>query len=173
MEEWRQVKGYEGLYEVSSLGRVKSTHRSKHIILSAANDNGYLKIVLQKSKTRKTTRVHRIVAENFIANPKNKPEVNHINGNKLDNSVDNLEWCTRDENARHAAENGLYGSRELTPEHKDKLIEVNSKKVVCVCSGTIYSSATEAAKANGIKKSTLIHYLIGSRKNKTTLEYLK
>jgi hypothetical protein len=171
MEIFKDVKGYEGLYKACSNGDVISLHRKVPFILSAAEDKGYLKIVLCKDKNRRTIRVHRVIAETFIHNPENKPEVNHINGNKLDNSINNLEWCTRLENARHALNNGLYGKIVMTDKHKTILKEKNSKTVVCTFTGTEWSSASEAADYFGIAKSTMIHYLLGTRKNKTNLIY--
>lgn len=111
-EIWKDVVGYEGLYQVSSLGRIKSmpnTKRSSELIL-VGNDYrfGYLRVTLYKiGHKRRMFRVHRMVADAFIQNPQNKPFVNHKNGIKTDNRVDNLEWCTHKENITHAYDNGF------------------------------------------------------------------
>lgn len=107
-EIWRDVVGYEGLYQVSNAGRVKSFHgKSERILVGGVCREGYVKVLLRKNKSRKLVSVHRLVAMAFIPNPDNKPEVNHINGNKIDNRVENLEWKTRAENAKHAYDIGL------------------------------------------------------------------
>lgn len=110
MEEWKDVKGYEGLYEVSNFGRVRGKERftnnrinKKRIMFGALHPDGYHIVNLQS----KTYRVHCLVAEAFIPNPNNKPHVNHINGDKLDNAIANLEWVTDLENSRHAIAIGL------------------------------------------------------------------
>jgi hypothetical protein len=97
MEFWKEIKGYEGLYEVSSEGRVKSLGR-KPGIMRPGLSNGYLKVGLTKDGIRSRFRVHRLVAEAFIPNPDNKPEVDHINGDRKDNRVENLRWMTHQEN---------------------------------------------------------------------------
>ena len=119
MEEvWKDSPGYEGMYQVSNLGQVRSygrycNNRYNKVwrpgrILSAGKDNkGYLTVVLCLNDTRHTVKVHRLVAELFIDNPENKDQVNHINGNKQENCVANLEWCTQSENMMHAWQIGL------------------------------------------------------------------
>ena len=109
-EEWRPIEGYEGLYEVSSYGRVRSLDRyvktcyeayklHKGKILSPAKDkNGYLKVNLCCNGKHNTIRVHKLVAQAFIPNPDNLPEVNHKDEVKTNNNVDNLEWCDRSYN---------------------------------------------------------------------------
>lgn len=107
-EEWRPIKGYEGLYEVSNMGRVKSLHFDKEIIRKQVErTNGYMEVNLSKDGTTNVKVVHRLVAIAFIKNPNNYECVNHKDGNKKNNTVDNLEWCTAKENTHHAIKTGL------------------------------------------------------------------
>ena len=112
-EVWRDVKGYEGLYQVSNMGRVKSLGRKdrfgrvikERILEPAVTHNGYLRVGLHVDGKRKMLRVHRLVCEAFHENPDNKSEVNHVNENKTDNRACNLEWSTRTENCNHGSRN--------------------------------------------------------------------
>lgn len=124
-EIWKDVKGYEGLYQVSSFGRVKHLEsfqknnanlnilnrrleRILKLVLVARKDGKpYFYLTLTKKGKQKMFSVHRLVAIVFIPNPQNKKQVNHIDGNKLNNYVKNLEWATHDENAYHAGVTGL------------------------------------------------------------------
>ena len=105
-EVWKDVVGYEGLYQVSSLGRVKNV-RTDRIMKACEDKNGYLIIRLSLKGKSKAQKVHRLVCLTFLPNPENKPEVNHTNGIKSDNSLLNLEWATRSENNKHAYDTGL------------------------------------------------------------------
>jgi len=121
-EVWKDITGYEGLYQVSTIGRVKSFNGlwvEEKILAPGANQpRGYLYVNLCKDGKRKNFYVHRLVAQTFISNSQNKLEVNHINGNKLDNRVENLEWATSSENHRHAYAMGLMKSGEEHPNSK-------------------------------------------------------
>lgn len=106
-EIWKDIKGYEGLYQVSSWGNVKG---KKGILKPYITEKGYLKVGLFKDGKNHKKRVNRLVAEAFIPNPLNLPQVNHKDGNKKNNSVSNLEYCTNSENRNHAENmrNGVY-----------------------------------------------------------------
>lgn len=105
-EVWKKIPGYEGIYDVSNLGRVKSLRCNKIMSLSKSS-TGYLHIQLYKDKKYKTHTIHSLVANAFIPNIYNKPEINHIDGNKENNNVSNLEWSTKSENQIHAIKLGL------------------------------------------------------------------
>ncbi len=137
-EIWKDVVGYEGLYQASNLGNIRSltrftkdkrydvkkTLKGKLLKLTKRED-GYLIITFRKNKTAKKFRVHRLICETFIENIENKPCVNHINGNKTDNSIKNLEWCTYKENMIHAFETGLSPSGE-----KHYISKLNNEQVL-------------------------------------------
>ena len=132
-EIWKDVKGYEGLYQVSNLGNVRSLNhhvmnngimqlRKGKILKPNINSWGYLGILLYKDGKSKRFQVHRLVAIAFIKNHLNKKEVNHIDGNKLNNNASNLEWCTRSENMKHSFLLGLE-----KPPMKGRCGKLNSK----------------------------------------------
>jgi hypothetical protein len=106
MIKWKPVIGYEDYYEISNDGQVKSL--LNNIILKGSKSR-YHRVQLCKDGVRKAFNTHRLVAIHFIDNPENKPHVNHKNGDKLDNRVDNIEWCTQAENIKHAFDTGLRG----------------------------------------------------------------
>lgn len=114
MEIWKDIKNFEGYYQISNYGKVRSLDRFDGVrnrkgqnIKPALKNNGYLQVGLRKHRKRKYVSVHRLVAEHFINNPENKSQVNHIDGNKQNNCVSNLEWSTPGENLEHARRNGL------------------------------------------------------------------
>lgn len=118
MEVWKRVKGYSNLYEVSNLGnvRMRETKVCKSFWI---NKDGYKMVSMRESGKSKERLVHRIVADTFIENANNKPQVNHIDCNKLNNTVKNLEWVTGDENIRHAIQSGKMPHRSVIGVSKD------------------------------------------------------
>lgn len=117
-EEWRDVAGYEGLYQVSNMGRVKSFHHGKVVVFSPkCYRNRYPEVYLSNNGRDERVLAHRLVAQTFIPNPEGKEQVNHKNGVKSDNRIENLEWVTGSENMRHAYRTGLAKPcRRLTAE---------------------------------------------------------
>lgn len=104
MEQYKDIKGYEGKYQITSWGRVFDVDKQRFRTLETHN-KGYLRVDLfDKNGKRKHHKVHRLVAEAFIPNPDNKPQVNHIDGNNQNNSITNLEWVTDAENKEHQRE---------------------------------------------------------------------
>lgn len=151
-EIWKAIKGYEGLYEVSNIGRVKSlsrkvngprqgvkwTLREKLLKTTVKKSGRYIQISLY-NLGRKRKLVHCLVAEAFIPNPENKPEVNHKSGDKSDNRIENLEWVTRQENLDHASECGL----------RSKINDY--RKVVNTNTGKVFINAKAAYAEYGVK----------------------
>ena len=162
-EEWRPVNGFESKYEVSNYGRVRSIdHEVKSLggyrtvkgrILKQRVEHGYCRVQLSISKHEHPHKqVHRLVAEAFVPNPDNKPEVNHIDGCKTNNCAENLEWATSSENSVHAIENGLQ--RPKTDEELQKMWDASSKPVIRD-DGEWYASASKAAEAIGAERSSV------------------
>lgn len=106
-EIWKDIKGFEGIYQISTNGRVRSFKETQggRILSNKNSKGGYLSIVLKRKGLVISTRIHRLVAEAFIPNPDNKPQVNHKDSNRQNNYVENLEWVTATENMKHAAKN--------------------------------------------------------------------
>lgn len=112
-EIWKDIDGFEDLYQISNMGRIKAKssyvlcyngkqfYKHERIIKTCVINTGYERVLLHKDKMTSSALVHRLVAEHFIPNPNNEPQVNHKNENKLDNRVDNLEWCSRIYNANY------------------------------------------------------------------------
>ena len=127
---WLAIKNYEGLYEVSNTGLVRSIARDKTLALNPRKDTKYLVVSLWKNNKGKNFYVHRLVCEAFIPNPNELPEVNHIDGNRQNNHTNNLEWVDRQGNIKHAIETGLrtYTSRLTNKEFLELLKQVINGK---------------------------------------------
>lgn len=164
IEEYRDVIGFEGLYQVSNYGNIKrlgNNKQKKERPLKLYDRNGYLFVRLYKNGKAKNCLVHRLVAQAFIPNSDKKPEVNHINGIKNDNNVNNLEWSTRSENEQHAYDSGLC---EVSRKAK-------SKPVLCITTGEIYESINEAARQTGASPANIWNCCKGKRKTAKGLEW--
>lgn len=108
MEIWKDIEGFEGMYQISNKGRVKSLKRSSELIMANVNTTfGYLRVKLLKNKKEYPFTIHRLVGLAFLPIIEGKTEINHIDGNKKNNNLSNLEWCNRSENMRHADKTGL------------------------------------------------------------------
>lgn len=110
MEAWKAIEGTLGLLEVSSEGRIRSNMRDGRILKQQTDNKGYRRVSVTIRRVRRRYKVHRAVASAFLPNPNDLPQVNHINGDKGDNRVCNLEWIRNDDNAHHAIKNGLWGN---------------------------------------------------------------
>jgi hypothetical protein len=133
MEVWKEVKDYEGLYEVSNLGRVKRLSKwtkvgnvakrfdKEKILKQGLHHKGYFHVILSKNGKSKTITTHRLVLSNFVENIENKHSINHINGIKTDNRLENLEWCTISENSIHSYKMGLQISIKGEKHGRSKL----------------------------------------------------
>ena len=175
IEVWKDVLNYEGIYIISSKGRVKSLDRydsggrkrTGKILSAGNNKEGYKLVTLAKNGKLKTFKVHRLVAEAFIPNPDNKPEVDHINTIRYDNRAENLRWVTRKENEsnettkNHRSEN--FKGRILSEEHKKKIGKANGKLVYCVELDKVFESTSEASRQLGINKRNIASVCRGER----------
>lgn len=169
--QWKPVVGYEGLYEISENGEVKKTYDSKnqyqigYILNPSINRNGYLQLWLYKNGIRKNHNIHRLVALSFIENTHNKPCINHKDGNKLNNNISNLEWCTYSENNRHAH---LLGLNKIT-EHNiiciNAMVKANKKQVLDLYTGIYYDSLKEATNFTNVNYNTAHTQILRNSKN--------
>lgn len=155
MEEiWKDIKGYEGLYQVSNLGRVKRV-RTDRLLKGYKLTGGYLGVNLYKNSVGSTNKIHRLVAQAFIPNPENKPQVNHIDEDKTNNVVSNLEWMTATENNNHGTRNERISKMQSIP-----IIATNLKTGE---SQEFYGSC-ECARQLGLNQSSITDVLKGRLK---------
>lgn len=177
MEEWVDIRGYEGYYQVSNMGGVRSLDVKRwngcgwfikrgRVLKSRLTKHGYCRVQLNG----KDKYVHRLVAEHFIDNPNNKPEVDHIDGDKSNNCVDNLRWVTGKENMN----NPLTREKLDTYAKKRVGVTINNKKVNQILDGVVintFNSITEASEFIGIDNSTLGKIIKHKIKNNTGYEW--
>ena len=158
IEIWKDIEGYEGLYQVSNLGNVRSLDRvvtnyqgsfiKKGEVKTICNlTKGYKGVCLCKDGKQKTHKVHRLVAQAFLPNPDNLPQVNHKDEDKTNNSVNNLEWCDNEYNINYSWSIPIYSINPHTGEYKK------------------YSSLTDATDKTGVNKSS-ISMVLNNKRNK-------
>ena len=152
---WVKIKGYEDFYEISLNGKIRSKDRTMtdkigrtrswegKILNPDIAPNGYYRVTFSINRKRKQFYVHRLIAEHFIPNPKNLPQVNHIDGNKLNNSLDNLEWVTVQENVVHAYKNGLINHTSGKEHFNYGKFGAESKKAKPVIATNIVTNETK------------------------------
>jgi hypothetical protein len=153
-EVWKDIPGFEGLYKASSLGRIKNVKDC--IKKLGPGSRGYLIIGLSKNNKRTTTGVARVIAQTFISNPRQKPCVNHLDGNKLNNKASNLEWCTDKENIAHAQATGLwkaYGEKHYSA----KLKGVEVKQILKLKGKVSLAQLARTYKVSETTISNIVH----------------
>ena len=176
-EAWAKIPGFNGAYEISTFGRVRrvieesNQHRGVPYIMRLSKSGRYAQVSLQEGDEKRTFNVHRLVAQAFIPNPRNLPQVNHIDGNKRNNRADNLEWVTAKENAKHAYRTGL-----ITKEHIKRAVSASlrpeARKIrgdsrgtnIIRSDGKRYPSLASAARDLGCTKSNVCEQLRGRSK---------
>jgi hypothetical protein len=164
MEIFKDIKGFEGLYQISNYGRVYSTKRKKPRIINGMNRNDYRVVRLKdKNDVQHNILVHRLVALHFLNIIEDKNVVNHKDFNRSNNHVDNLEWCTQKENMQHAHQNGRIKSYE---EFIKKGLEARQKPVIDLLSGITYKSLTIACKTLGIHPNSEWYRIKRNQKEK-------
>lgn len=155
-EIWKDIPGYEGYYQASTLGRIRSLdrdvfnrgakrHLKRKIRVASPDSDGYLGLLLSKGGVNKSFRVNRLIALTFIPNPESKTEVNHKDLNKRNNRVENLEWCSRKENERHSRANSV----------KNVIANKRCKPVSCKETGQAFRSISAASRALNIPISSI------------------
>ena len=162
-EIWKDIEGYEGLYKVSTCGKVKSLERYRNgkneskayvkerILRPGKDGSGYLFVVLSKECKEKTFKIHRLVAQAFIPNPEHLQDINHKDEIKTNNYASNLEWCTRQYNIN-------YGS------HNERMRKTKSKKCLCIDTNQVYESTMEVERQTGISNGCISSCCNGRQK---------
>ena len=167
-EQWKPIEGTGGVYEVSNTGKIRSIDfrmtGKPNVLRQQLDHKGYARVRVKKKGFPYTTfKIHRIVAEAFVPNPDNKPQVNHINGDKTDNRAENLEWVTNQENVDHAMGNNLWGnvlaaSSKVNEQRKTAIVAINIK----TGERTYFPSMSEAERA--LKTKHINAVIKGERK---------
>ena len=165
---WKPISGYENEYLINTTGIIESqermvNHRNgkrpvyEKILSTRQDGKGYITARLSKDGKEQTQFLHRLLAVAFLSNILNYPQVNHKNGIKSDNRLENLEWVTASQNTIHAYENDL--------------IKLKKKRVVDSCTGEVFESSRDAAAKVNVNYNTLRGYLSGRKENPTCLQY--
>lgn len=175
-EIWRDVAGFEGLYQVSNQGRVRSldhivnrgggTLHIKGRVLQPKVAAPYLGVILSKNGKAHPKRVHRLVAIAFVPNPNNLPVVDHIDGNKTNNAASNLRWCTHEQNTGYASSMGMLGATPYASRTREQQERYSNarKKAIVRSDRKVYECTADAAKDMGVTYSAIMHVLRGLTK---------
>ena len=178
-EIWRDIQGYEGYYQVSNRGRVKSleridnnNHKVKEKILKMVSDkDGYLIINLYKNGKHKTCRIHRLVANAFLENPNNYPQINHLDENPKNNHVNNLNWCTAKQNNNHGKHNEkVSNALKGKPKEKQHILKLrennpNKRKIICITTNETFDFIADGARKYNISSSDIVKCCKGKHKS--------
>lgn len=174
-EIWKDIQGWEGIYQVSNLGKIKSLKRQTKnqfgkedaIRKLDKTKNGYLLVMLRDGCKNKNVAVHRLVAQAFLANPHNYPVINHIDGVKTNNVLENLEWCTYSYNSKHNYKIGLQKGKTNNKGKFGELATFKRPVVQMDLNGNVlakYITLTEACKATGADRSHMAKVCRGKLK---------
>lgn len=174
-EEWKDVVGYEGLYLISNFGRLKRTYKNgnEKLLKFHFDKDGYLFTIVCRKQEKSNKKQHRLIAEAFIPNPNNKPEIDHVNGIKDDNRIENLRWCNRIENRNNPVSRDRYArarkGRHINIPNKCILnLRRDTRKCVQIDNGVFlkeFDSITEASKETGIPRTSINSCVRGRRKS--------
>ena len=170
-EIWKDIPNYYGIYQASNFGRIRNAKTLS--IRKPINYGLYYTIELSNNGKKKLFLVHRLVAITFLPNPLNKREINHIDGNKHNNKVDNLEWATRKENAMHSARTGLQ-TKEQFRKAILSMKKVNERAIVQLKNGNViarYSSLRDACRKLGMSCGYLSDFINGKTRCKKAYGY--
>lgn len=154
MEIWKNIEGFKE-YSVSNFGNIRN-NKTGRVLKPRKHTGGYVRVILCKDKKHCDYYIHRLVAQAFISNPANLPEVNHKDENKLNNCVDNLEWCDRVYQVNY----GTYHERMVNTQRKTSKY---SKSVKCVETGVVYASMHEAERETGILYTSICRAVNGEQ----------
>ena len=164
METWKAIAGYEGIYEVSDQGRVKSLKHGKEKILKPQKDTGgYLQVYLCKDGQKKTSLVHRLVAESFIQNPNNLETINHKDEDKTNNTVTNLEWMSQKDNLNYGTRNKRACEAKINHPSLSKKVQMFDKSTGELLA--TYPSTREANRITGINPGNISSCCLGKHKS--------
>lgn len=173
-EKWKPIEDFRDKYEISNLGRIKNI-RTNHILKMTNQYGDYFCIILYDETHKRSTRIHREVAKAFIPNPNNYKEINHKDGNKQNNRVENLEWCSRKHNIKHALETGLNSMKYLNCYNKNKfnnkygkLYQYDKNKNLL----NIYNNTNEAHDKTGVCIRNILQCINHEPKRKTAGGYV-
>ena len=170
MEIWKDIVGYNGLYQISNCGRVKSFHNnSKRILKPKTNNKGYKWVILNLNKITQNCLIHRLVAEHFIENPKNYKIINHIDENPSNNNVSNLEWCTYSQNTMKSSKVRSYNEFcKMHPITRNGKNGDTHKEIQQILNGTtikVFKNSIEVERCFGFDKSFILSVCRNKRKS--------